>query len=97
MKEFFGIAALAIAAATFVTALAETKGEPTDSPVALDRSAEALHPVPGTEVHTAKTSGHQFITASETVMRRSLRDPFRRPWDVSRQAQPGRRLSRGRA
>ena len=67
MKEFFGIAVLTAAAVTFATYLAEIK-EPTDAPVALDRSAEALHPVQGTEVHTARSSGHLSISATETVI-----------------------------
>lgn len=67
MKEFFGIATLAIAAATFVTALAETKEKPTDSPVSVDRGAEVFHPVRGIDAHTASTSVPGY-TVSEVII-----------------------------
>lgn len=67
MKEFFSIAALAVAATTFLTHLAETKDVPTDAPTAVDRSAEVFHPVRGIEAHTASTSVPS-LTVSEVII-----------------------------
>lgn len=67
MKEFFAIATLTVAAATFVNFLAEVKDGHTETPVSIDRSAEVFHPIRGIEAHTASTSVPSY-TLTETII-----------------------------